>query len=158
MNDKGNEIATFGAGCFWGVQEIFYRQEGVKSAIAGYTGGNFENPSYEDVSSGTTGHAEAVQVEFDPAIISYDELLEIFWKIHNPTTPDRQGPDIGSQYRSAIFYHSFDQKEKAEKSKRELETSGKFENRIVTEIVPVGKFYKAEEHHQNYLKKRGGEK
>ncbi len=154
MSQNKNEIATFGAGCFWGIQEIFSKLNGVKSVIVGYTGGDFENPTYEDVSSGGTGHAEAVQIEFDPDEVSFRDLLKVFWENHDPTTPDRQGPDIGTQYRSVIFYHSPEQKEKAEKSKKELEVSGKFKNPIVTEIVPAGKFYKAEEYHQDYFKKR----
>jgi peptide-methionine (S)-S-oxide reductase len=154
-NDKKTETATFAAGCFWGVEEIFSCLKGIKSVMVGYAGGNFENPAYEDVSTGKTGHAESVQIKFDPKIISYEELLKIFWENHNPTTPNRQGPDIGTQYRSIIFYHSPEQKELAEKSKKELELSGKFKNPIITEIISAGKFWKAEEYHQNYLKKKG---
>lgn len=147
--------ATFAAGCFWGVEAAFAKLEGVKSAMVGYTGGTFKNPTYKDVCSDKTSHAEAVQITYDPNKISYEELLELFWKIHNPTTPNRQGPDIGSQYRSAIFYHTAQQKEAAERSKKKLQRSGKFNNPIVTEIIPVSTFYRAEEYHQQYYKKRG---
>lgn len=149
------QTATFAAGCFWGVEEVFRKVKGVKSTVVGYTGGTYENPSYEDVCLNKTGHAEAVQINYDPAEISYEELLEIFWSIHDPATRNRQGPDIGSQYRSAIFYHNNKQKKLAEKSKKDLEKSGKFECEIVTEIKPAATFYKAEEYHQKYLRKKG---
>lgn len=156
MDSKNFAIATFAAGCFWGVEELFRHEKGVKDTVAGYTGGHFRNPTYKDVCSGSTGHAETVQVTFDPKEISYEKLLKIFWENHDPTTPNRQGPDIGSQYRSAIFYHDEKQKEAATKSKEELERSGKYENRIVTEITPSSIFYPAEEYHQQYLEKTGG--
>jgi peptide-methionine (S)-S-oxide reductase len=149
------EKATFAAGCFWGVEATFRAVKGVKNTTAGYTGGKFENPTYEDVCSDRTGHAESVLVEFDPAEVSYNQLLDVFWDCHNPTTPNRQGPDVGSQYRSAIFYHTTEQKEAALASKKKLEESGKFKRPIVTEIVPATAFYRAEEYHQKYLEKRG---
>ena len=150
------ETATFAAGCFWHVEERFRTLSGVKSTLAGYTGGEMENPTYEDVCSDGTGHAEAVQVEFNPGEISYEKLLEVFWSNHNPTTLNRQGPDTGTQYRSAIFYHTPAQKKLAEKSKEKLAKSGKFGGReIVTQIVPAVQFYKAEDYHQKYLMKRG---
>lgn len=152
--DKKN-IATFGAGCFWGVEETFRKLEGVKETAAGYMGGHLTHPSYHDVCTGNTGHAEVVQVEYDPALVTYDQLLDIFWSNHNPTTYHMQGPDIGSQYRSVIFYHSDEQKELAEKSMAALSKSGKFKNPIVTEIVPASTFWIAEEYHQKYLLKNG---
>lgn len=150
------EQATFAAGCFWGVEETFRQAKGVVGTEVGYTGGDFDEPTYEDVCSDRTGHAEAVRVEFDPEEISYAELLELFWKSHDPTTLDRQGPDAGSQYRSAIFFHSEAQREAAEASKAEAERSGRFHAPIVTEIVPAGRFWRAEEYHQQYHFKRGG--
>ena len=147
--------ATFGAGCFWHVEDLFRKTKGVKSTQVGYTGGNLTNPSYEEVCTDKTGHAEAVQVEYDPEEISYDELLNVFWNNHDPTTLNRQGPDIGLQYRSSIFFHDESQKEIAQKSKEKLESSGKFSNPIVTEIVPSPTFYKAEEYHQKYFQKHG---
>ncbi len=147
--------ATFAAGCFWGVESAFRQVAGVASATAGYTGGTFENPTYEDVCSGQTGHAEAVEVEFDPAVVSYEALLDVFWKCHDPTTPNRQGPDVGSQYRSAIFFHDADQEAKARASKQVLEQSGRLGAPIVTEIVAASTFYRAEEYHQQYFAKRG---
>lgn len=147
--------ATFAAGCFWHVEEIFRKTSGVLDTTAGYIGGNVENPTYEQVCTDKTGHAEAVQVEYDPAKISYDELLKIFWSNHNPTTLNRQGFDIGIQYRSAIFYHDSTQEASAKKSKESLEKSGKFQNPIVTEIIPAPKFYKAEDYHQKYFVKNG---
>ena len=149
------EKAIFGAGCFWGVEEAFRQLPGVKSTAVGYTGGTTKNPTYEDVCSHTTGHAEAVEIEFDPAEISYTKLLDVFWDCHNPTTYNRQGPDVGSQYRSAIFFHTPEQKELALKSKEKLEKSGKFNRPIVTEITPASTFYRAEEYHQQYMSKRG---
>jgi len=149
------EKATFAAGCFWGVEEAFAHLKGVKDTIVGYTGGHTKNPTYEQVCSHTTGHAEAVEVTFDPSIISYKELLNTFWTIHNPTTLNRQGPDIGDNYRSAIFYHSEEQKKQALESKKELEKSDKYQDAIVTEIKAEGPFYKAEEYHQKYYHKHG---
>jgi len=147
--------ATFAAGCFWGVESAFQQVAGVKSTTVGYTGGTLKNPSYEDVCTGRTGHAEAVEIEYDPAVVSYEKLLSVFWKIHDPTTLNRQGPDIGTQYRSAIFYHNSEQKEGAITSKESLEQSGFYKRPLVTEIVPASKFYRAEEYHQRYLEKRG---
>lgn len=148
-------MATFAAGCFWGVEEVYRQMKGVLSTRVGYTGGNFENPTYEDVCNNLTGHAEALEITFDNTIIEFKDLLRIFWKSHNPTTKDRQGPDVGNQYRSAIFYHSEQQRIVAELEREELNKSGKYKNPIVTEIVPAGKFWPAEEYHQKYLMKRG---
>jgi peptide methionine sulfoxide reductase msrA/msrB len=153
---KATELAVFSAGCFWGVQAYFSRVKGVVKTAVGYSGGTSQHPTYETVSTGKTGHAESVLVEFDPKIVSYERLLYHFWKIHNPTTPNRQGNDIGTQYRSIIFYQSPWQKAEAEKSKEVLEKSGKFRNKIVTEILPAQTFYPAEEYHQNYLDKNPG--
>ncbi|MHB9035381.1 MAG: peptide-methionine (S)-S-oxide reductase MsrA [Armatimonadota bacterium] len=152
-----HEKATFAAGCFWGVESAFRELigKGVVSTTVGYTGGHTENPTYEDVCSHTTGHAEAVEIQFDPSKISYKELLDVFWSIHDPTTPNRQGPDVGSNYRSAIFYHNPEQLKAAEESKAQLEKSGKFKRPIVTEITPAGVFYPAEDYHQQYYEKRG---
>lgn len=147
--------ATFGAGCFWGVEEAFRKLKGVMSTRVGYTGGNFENPSYADVCSGKTGHAEAVEVEYDPAMVSYAELLDVFWKIHDPTSLNRQGPDIGAQYRSVIFFYDNKQEAEARASKERLERSGAFKRSVVTDILPASRFYQAEEYHQRYLEKRG---
>lgn len=157
MPDIENEPqrATFAAGCFWGVEEIFRETAGVKSTAAGYTGGQFENPAYEDVCFGDTGHAEAVEILFDPAEISYEELLGLFWENHDPTTVNRQGPDIGPQYRSAIFYHSPDQEAAAKRSKELLEQSGRWRRPVATEITPASTFYRAEDYHQQYLRKMG---
>lgn len=149
------EKATFGAGCFWGVEAAFRQIPGVVDTAVGYEGGTKDNPTYEDVCTDRTGHAEVVQVEFDPQKVSYDQLLNVFWENHNPTTRNRQGPDIGTQYRSAIFYHSPEQKKEAELSRDKLEKSGKWKNPIVTEILPAQTFYRAEEYHQQYLEKRG---
>lgn len=151
------ETAVFAAGCFWGVQDIFSRTKGVIRATAGYIGGKTDKPTYKEVCSDGTGHAEAVEVVFDPSVITYEQLIDLFWRMHDPTTVDRQGPDIGSQYRSAIFYFSETQKKAAEKSKAELDGLKVFRNKSVTQIVPAGKFYKAEEYHQDYFKKQGGE-
>lgn len=147
--------ATFAAGCFWHVEEIFRKTPGVLDTTVGYIGGNVENPTYEQVCTDKTGHAEAVQVEYDPEKISYDELLKIFWNNHNPTTLNRQGFDVGIQYRSAIFYHDSAQEESAKKSKESLEKSGKFQDPVVTEIVSAPTFYKAENYHQKYFVKNG---
>ena len=147
--------ATFGAGCFWHVEDLLAKTKGVTSTKVGYTGGQLPNPTYEEVCTDKTGHAEAVEVEYDPNEISFEELLDVFWNNHNPTTLNRQGPDVGIQYRSAIFYHDEQQKEIAEKSKNDLDKSGKFSNPIVTQIIPAPVFYKAEEYHQKYFKKHG---
>ena len=149
------EKATFGAGCFWGVEVAFRNVPGVLDAKVGYLGGTLANPTYEDVCTGETGHAEVVQVEFDPARVTYDQLLDVFWTSHNPTTRNRQGPDWGTQYRSAIFYHSDEQRAIAEKSRDRWNASGKFGRPIVTEITAASEFYPAEEYHQRYLEKRG---
>lgn len=149
------EKATFAAGCFWGVEMAFRRLEGVKKTMVGYIGGTKENPTYQEVCSDTTGHAEAVQIEFDSEKIDYERLLEVFWSIHDPTTLNRQGPDLGSQYRSVIFYHDEDQRRKAASSIEALEHSGRFQRPIVTELRPVSEFYPAEDYHQQYLEKRG---
>jgi peptide-methionine (S)-S-oxide reductase len=149
------EKATFAAGCFWGVEAAFRQIEGVLSTRVGYTGGTWQNPTYKDVCTGKTGHAEAVEVTFDPSIVSYENLLDVFWKIHDPTTLNRQGPDIGTQYRSAIFYHNEKQKKKAIESRDKLQQSGKYKKDIVTEIVPASEFYEAEEYHQRFLEKNG---
>lgn len=155
MKDNSLQRATFGAGCFWGVEETFRKLKGVTETVVGYTGGHSKNPTYEDVCSHTTGHAEAVQITYNPSEISYEQLLNVFWDKHNPTTLNRQGPDVGDQYRSVIFYHSAKQKQIAEKSKEILEKSGKWKDAIVTQIIPATEFYKAEEYHQKYLRKRG---
>ena len=147
--------AIFAAGCFWGVEQTFREVPGVIDAASGYTGGQKDNPTYQEVCTDETGHAEAVEVFFDPEKVSYDTLLNIFWENHNPTQLNRQGPDFGSQYRSAIFYHSESQKAQAEASKAALEASKKFRNPIVTLIEPAVTFYRAEEYHQRYLEKRG---
>jgi peptide-methionine (S)-S-oxide reductase len=149
------EKATFGAGCFWGVEAQFRQVPGVVSTAVGYMGGRLNNPTYRDVCTDQTGHAEVVQVEYDPAKATYDSLLEVFWKGHDPTTLNRQGPDVGTQYRSAIFYHSEEQAAGARASKQYLEQAGVFKRPIVTEIVPAGEFWRAEEYHQQYLEKRG---
>lgn len=156
MYENNLERATFAAGCFWGVEEAFLKMKGVKSTRVGYTGGNFPDPSYEDVCTDRTGHAEAIELEFDPNEISYRELLDFFWSIHNPTTKNRQGPDIGSQYRSTIFYHNPEQERIARKSRQHLDDSNSFQNKIVTEIVPAATFYQAEDYHQKYYQKIGG--
>ncbi|MEO7725277.1 MAG: peptide-methionine (S)-S-oxide reductase MsrA [Chthoniobacterales bacterium] len=149
------EKSTFGAGCFWGVEAVFRQIEGVKAASVGYAGGKSENPTYEDVCSDKTGHAEVVEVGFDPAAVSYETLLDVFWRNHDPTTRNRQGPDMGSQYRSVVFYHSPEQKAAAEAKLADLEKSGKFRRPIVTLIEPSPTFYRAEEYHQQYLAKHG---
>jgi peptide-methionine (S)-S-oxide reductase len=149
-NQNGLDTATFANGCFWCSEAVFRELKGVKSIAVGYTGGNIPNPSYELVCSGTTGHAEAAQIVYDPKIISYAQLLEVFWQTHDPTTLNRQGADVGTQYRSAIFYHNDYQKETAEKYKKELDASGAWSNPIVTEISPATTFYTAEDYHQDY--------
>ena len=149
------ETAIFGAGCFWGVESTFRRVAGVSDVAVGYSGGASENPSYEAVCSGRTGHAEVVQVEFDPSVVAYEDLLAVFWECHDPTTPDRQGPDVGTQYRSAIFFFTPEQQTLALASRDKLEASNRLANPIVTEITPAGPFWCAEEYHQRYLEKRG---
>jgi peptide-methionine (S)-S-oxide reductase len=147
--------ATFGAGCFWGVEVAFRQVEGVVATAVGYEGGSYQSPSYEDVCAGDTGHAEVVEVTYDPARASYDDLLDVFWTHHDPTTLNRQGPDRGTQYRSAIFYHDESQRIAAEASKERWNRSGRFRGPIVTEITPASTFYRAEEYHQRYLEKHG---
>ena len=149
------EKAMFGAGCFWGVETTFRNIKGVSNATVGYAGGKTENPTYEDVCSDETGHAEVVEVEYDPTQVSYERLLETFWANHDPTTLNRQGPDVGTQYRSVIFYYTPEQKAAAEESKNELDRAGRFRRPIVTQIEAAPKFYRAEEYHQRYLEKRG---
>jgi peptide-methionine (S)-S-oxide reductase len=150
------EKATFGAGCFWGVEEAFRTLKGVKETTVGYSGGHLAHPTYQEVCTGKTGHAEVVQIEFDRHTISYEELLTVFFRIHDPTTLNQQGPDIGSQYRSVIFYHSDDQQKAARHFVEELDRSARYDEPIVTEILPAGLFYKAEEYHQRYHEKNGG--
>lgn len=147
------KVATFAAGCFWGVEKTFRQLEGVVNTTVGYTGGNIKNPTYEQVCTDKTGHAEAVQVEYDPNKISYEQLLDVFWQSHDPTTKNRQGPDVGSQYRSAIFFHDEEQENLAKRSKEKLQASGHYQQPIVTEILPATIFYPAETYHQRYLDK-----
>lgn len=149
------ETATFGAGCFWGVEETFRQIPGVAETTVGYLGGHTQNPTYKDVCTDETGHAEVVQVKYDPAKVTYDQLLAVFWANHDPTTLNRQGPDIGTQYRSAIFFHSPEQERQARASKEEMQASGRFRRPIVTEIAQASTFYPAEDYHQKYLAKRG---
>ena len=149
------ELATFGGGCFWHVEFDFMNHKGVVAAPVGFMGGTVKNPTYKQVCSKKTGHAEVAQVEYDPKVISYDQLLDAFWEMHDPTQLNRQGPDVGDQYRSVIFYHNEEQKKLAEKSKKKLEASGKYDNKIVTAIEPAQTFYKAEEYHQRYFEKTG---
>ncbi|MGH9668203.1 MAG: peptide-methionine (S)-S-oxide reductase MsrA [Bryobacteraceae bacterium] len=149
------EKATFGAGCFWGIEAAFRRRKGVVSTTVGYMGGRLANPTYQDVCTDRTGHAEVVQVEFDPGQVSYRELLDVFWEVHDPTQFNRQGPDVGTQYRSAIFFHSPAQEATARASKAALERSGHYREKIATEIAAAEEFYRAEEYHQQYLEKRG---
>lgn len=144
------EKATFGSGCFWCTEAVFERLEGVQSAISGYSGGKYENPTYREVTTGLSGHAEVVQITYDPDVISYEMLLKVLWKTHDPTTLNRQGADVGTQYRSVIFYHNNAQKELAEKYKKKLDESGAYDDPIVTEIMAFSAFYKAEEYHQEY--------
>lgn len=147
--------ATFGAGCFWHVEELFRRLPGVTGTAVGYTGGHTVDPTYGDVCTDKTGHVEAVQVEYDPNVIAYGQLLDVFWRNHDPTTPNRQGPDVGTQYRSAIFFHSEEQERQARRSKEELDSSHKLSAPVVTQILPAPKFYLAEEYHQRYFEKMG---
>tara|TARA_R110002050_G_scaffold9504_1_gene33150 strand:- start:297632 stop:298099 length:468 start_codon:yes stop_codon:yes gene_type:complete len=148
-------IATFAAGCFWGVEAKFRQINGVVSTRVGYTAGSTDTPNYKAVCTGTTGHAEAIEIAFDPTLLSYTKLLEVFWRIHNPTTLNRQGPDIGTQYRSAIFYHNDEQRQQALDSKQALDTSGYYAEPAVTEITAASEFFPAEEYHQCYLEKKG---
>ena len=154
-NETHEAKATFGAGCFWGVEAAYRQIPGVLSTSVGYLGGTLENPTYRDVCTGRTGHAEVVQVTYDPSRVTYDDLLTVFWENHDPTTLNRQGPDVGTQYRSAIFYHDEAQKNAAESSKEERERSGRYRKQIVTEITPATAYYEAEDYHQQYLEKRG---
>jgi peptide-methionine (S)-S-oxide reductase len=149
------EKATFGAGCFWGVEEEFRKVPGVVDAAVGYAGGTFENPTYRDVCSDRTGHAEVVEVDFDPSVVPYERLLEVFWSAHDPTQVNRQGPDVGTQYRSVIFFHSPEQEAAARASRDRLDQSGRFRRPIATQIEPASRFWRAEDYHQQYLAKRG---
>ena len=149
------EKATFGAGCFWGIEYAFRKVDGVKEAYVGYAGGDTTNPTYQQVCSGQTGHAEVVQVEYDPNKVKYEELLEVFWTIHDPTTLNRQGPDIGTQYRSAVYFHSPEQEASIKSAILIMEESRKFENPIVTEIAPIDRFFMGEDYHQRYFEKQG---
>jgi peptide-methionine (S)-S-oxide reductase len=151
MNANKLATTTFAGGCFWCTEAIFKRLKGVDSVMAGYTGGNVVNPTYQQVCTGETGHAEAIQIEFDPKIISYTTLLDVFWHLHDPTTMNQQGNDVGTQYRSAIFYHSEEQKKAAEQEKKQLQESGAYKKPIVTEIFPAAAFYSAEKYHQDYF-------
>ena len=153
---KATTTATFAAGCFWGVEKIFSKIPGVVSTAVGYAGGTMDDPTYHDVTTGRTGHAEAVDIVYDPSKVRYEDLLITFWEYHDPTTRNRQGPDVGSQYRSVIFYHDEAQRAAAERSKQLLEAAHVFPGRVVTEIVPAGTFYRAEEYHQQYLAKNPG--
>ncbi|MFX1559181.1 MAG: peptide-methionine (S)-S-oxide reductase MsrA [Promethearchaeota archaeon] len=146
------ETITFGSGCFWCTEAVFQQLKGVSSVVSGYSGGHVENPTYQQVVTGRTGHAEVCQIQFDPEQISFEDLLEVFFNTHDPTTPNRQGSDVGTQYRSVIFYHNEEQRKIAERVKTELDKSGPWKNPIVTEIVPFEKFYKAEDYHQNYYR------
>ena len=150
MNDDMTETATFANGCFWCTEAVFKRLKGVKSVLPGYAGGTVKDPSYDQVCAGNTGHAESIQIKFDPKVIPFEKILDIFWYTHDPTTPNRQGNDIGTQYRSAIFFHNEKQKEIAEKSKKDLEDKGVYKNSIVTEITPIKDFYVAEDYHKDY--------
>lgn len=151
------QTATFGSGCFWCTEAVFLDVKGVKEVASGYMGGKTKNPSYDDVCSGTTGHAEVIQLKYDPALVTYEELLEIFWNTHDPTTLNRQGADVGTQYRSVVFYHSDEQKKTADQYKKQLASSGIFKNPIVTEITAASEFYKAENYHQNYYALNGSQ-
>jgi peptide-methionine (S)-S-oxide reductase len=151
MTDK----AIFGAGCFWGVEAAFRKVKGVVSTTVGYSGGSSENPTYKDVCSGKTGHAEVVQLEYDPSQVSYEKLLDVFWGLHDPTQLNRQGPDVGTQYRSVIFFYNAEQEAAAKAARAHLESSGRYRKPIVTEIVPAAEFHVAEEYHQQYLQKHG---
>ena len=152
-----SSLATFGAGCFWCVEAIFQQLEGVKSVSSGYSGGEIKNPSYKEVCSGTTGHAEVCRIEYDPSVVTFDELLEVFWQTHDPTTLNRQGNDVGTQYRSVVFYHDEHQKERAEFFKKQLNESGAFNDPVITEISPLTNYYAAEDYHQNYYNENGNQ-
>ncbi|WP_224013770.1 peptide-methionine (S)-S-oxide reductase MsrA [Ferruginibacter albus] len=156
-SSQKTDTATFGNGCFWCTEAVFQELKGVLKVTSGYSGGTVENPTYKQVCTGTTGHAECLQIVYDPSVISYDELLEVFWKTHDPTTLNRQGNDVGTQYRSVVFYHSDEQKAKAEKYKDELNKAGAYPDPIVTIIEPFTKFYPAEDYHQNYFNENGDE-
>ena len=156
QSTDGRAVATFAAGCFWGVEETFRKLDGVLDTRVGYTGGHTEAPTYRQVCAGGTGHAEAVRVEFDPRTVSYEDLLDVFWQLHDPTQVDRQGPDVGSQYRSAVFVHSEEQEATARSSKQRQEAGGRHRRPIATEITPAGPFWPAEDYHQRYFEKRGG--
>jgi peptide-methionine (S)-S-oxide reductase len=156
MVSEITEKATFGAGCFWGIEETFRRVPGVVETAVGFMGGTLANPTYEDVCTGRTGHTEVVQVTYDPEKVSYRDLLNVFWNAHDPTTLNRQGPDIGTQYRSVIFFHTPEQEAAARESKEEMDRSKRFKRSIVTAIQPAGEFWRAEEYHQQYFAKRGG--
>jgi len=157
MNKTQSQKATFGAGCFWCVEAVFQDLKGVSNVISGYAGGHVENPDYEQVCSGTTGHAEVAQLTFDPKIITYEQLLEVFWHVHDPTTLNRQGADVGTQYRSVIFYHDAAQRQLAEASRQATDETGLWANPIITEISPLKKFFPAEDFHQNYYKNNAGQ-
>jgi len=157
MNKTQSQKATFGAGCFWCVEAVFQDLKGVSNVISGYAGGHVENPDYEQVCSGTTGHAEVAQLTFDPKIITYEQLLEVFWHVHDPTTLNRQGADVGTQYRSVIFYHDAAQRQLAEASRQATDEAGLWANPIITEISPLKKFFPAEDFHQNYYKNNAGQ-
>lgn len=150
MNDDMTETATFANGCFWCTEAVYKRLKGVKSVLPGYAGGTVKDPSYDQVCAGNTGHAESIQIKFDPKVLPFEKILDIFWHTHDPTTLNRQGNDIGTQYRSAIFFHNEKQKEIAEKSKKDLEDKGVYKNSIVTEITPIKDFYVAEDYHKDY--------
>lgn len=154
---KQLEVVTFGAGCFWCVEAVFQELRGVEAVVSGYTGGDVENPTYEQICTGETGHAEVCQISYDPTQVTFKEMLEVFWKTHDPTTLNRQGNDAGTQYRSAIFYHTAEQKKQAEQYKQRLDESGAFKNPIVTKIEPLTKFYPAELYHQNYFRQNPNE-
>lgn len=156
MAGDSTELASFGAGCFWCTEALFEKLEGVVSVRSGYQGGELKKPSYKQICTGNTGHAEVVQVEYDPARVGYDQLLDLFWKMHDPTTLNRQGADVGTQYRSVIFYHTDAQREAAERSLKAVDASGKFDQPIVTEIKPAPEFYVAEEYHQDYIRRNPG--
>lgn len=157
MESSNLELATFGSGCFWCTEAVFLKVKGVNKVVSGYSGGNVPNPSYEAVCTGKTGHAEVIQIQFDPELISFEELLQIFWKTHDPTTLNRQGADVGTQYRSVIFYHNEDQKQIANQIKAELEHANIWDNAIVTEITEFRKFYAAEDYHQNYYERNSNQ-
>lgn len=154
-DQSGLQLATFGNGCFWCTEAIFQQLNGVEKVVSGYSGGKVKNPTYREVCSGLTGHAEVIQITYDPKKITFDELLEVFWKTHDPTTLNRQGADVGTQYRSAVFYHNEDQKRLATEYRKKLDESGAFDNPIVTEVTPFTEFYPAEDYHQNYYNLNG---